>query len=269
MRGIEILDRVRSTQTPLTDAEANWTREQIELLDQGKIAVCEPGTDGEWHVNHDAKAAILLYFKCQKLEQSVAGPFHYSDLIPLKKNYHELNVRAVPPATARYGSFMEPKVVLMPSYVNIGAYIGSGTMVDTWATVGSCARIGKRVHLSGGVGIGGVLEPVSATPVIIEDDCFIGSRCIVVEGVKVGRGSILAAGVSLTASTPIIDVRTSESKVLYGEVPPHSVVLPGTRPKKIAGVGEIQLGCAYIVADRSEVDSGKTDINSILREFSP
>ena len=265
----EIFEQAKEPGYCLTDAQKERVKFFIDELDAGRTAVCEVGSNQEWQVNEEAKKAILLYFKSQNLESFVHGPFHYSDLIPLKTNYKELGVRAVPPATARYGSFMEPGVVLMPSYVNIGAYIGAKTMVDTWATVGSCARIGSGVHLSGGVGIGGVLEPVSGQPVIIEDGCFIGSRCIVVEGVRVGRGSILAANVSLTASTPIIDVRNGCQKTIKGFIPENSVVLPGTRKKEVPGVGEIMLACAYIVADRSTVSAEKTSINDILREFTP
>ncbi|RME88313.1 MAG: 2,3,4,5-tetrahydropyridine-2,6-dicarboxylate N-succinyltransferase, partial [Candidatus Hydrogenedentota bacterium] len=203
----------------------------LSLLDTGKVRIAEK-RDGDWVVNAWAKKAVLLYFRLQKMETIHAGDIEYWDKIPLKKNYAEQEVRVVPPAVARYGSFMEPGVILMPSYVNIGAYVGSGTMVDTWATVGSCAQIGRNVHLSGGVGIGGVLEPPQGAPVIIEDNAFLGSRCIVVEGVRVEEGAVLGAGVVLTASTKIIDVSGTEEKVYKGRVPANSVVIPGTIPKK-------------------------------------
>ena len=240
--------------------------ETIKLLDSGKIRVAEQkGSD--WITHSWVKNAILLYFKTASMSESSVGPFTYNDKIPLKKNYKELNIRVVPPAVARYGSFMEPGVILMPSYINIGAYVGAGSMVDTWATVGSCGQIGKNVHLSGGVGIGGVLEPASATPVIVEDNAFIGSRCIIVEGVRVGHDAVLAANVTLTSSTNIIDVRTSDHKVLKGFVPPRSVVVPGTREKEVPG-GKIQLACAYIIGDRKESTDKKTSLNDVLREFS-
>lgn len=237
----------------------------IKAVDEGKIRVAEK-VDGEWVTNAWIKNAILYYFKVTKMEQYEVGPFVYHDKIPLKSNYAELGIRVVPPATARFGTFMEPGVVLMPSYVNIGAYVGSGSMVDTWATVGSCAQVGKNVHLSGGVGLGGVLEPASATPVIIEDNAFVGSRCIVVEGVRVGEEAVLAANVTLTASTPIIDTRTSEHKVYKGFVPARSVVVPGTREKDVEG-GKIFTSCAYIIGERKESTDKKTSLNSVLREF--
>jgi 2,3,4,5-tetrahydropyridine-2-carboxylate N-succinyltransferase len=240
--------------------------ETIKLLDSGKIRVAEK-LGNEWVTHAWIKNAILLYFKISAMSEYSVGPFSYNDKIPLKKNYKELNVRVVPPAVARYGSFMEPGVILMPSYVNIGAYVGAGTMVDTWATVGSCGQIGKNVHLSGGVGIGGVLEPASATPVIVEDNAFIGSRCIIVEGVRVCQDAVLAANVTLTASTNIIDVRTSEHKILKGMIPPRAVVVPGTREKEVPG-GKIQLACAYIIGDRKESTDKKTSLNDVLREFS-
>jgi len=240
--------------------------ETIKLLDSGKIRVAEK-LGNEWVTHAWIKNAILLYFKISAMSEYSVGPFSYNDKIPLKKNYKELNVRVVPPAVARYGSFMEPGVILMPSYVNIGAYVGAGTMVDTWATVGSCGQIGKNVHLSGGVGIGGVLEPASATPVIVEDNAFIGSRCIIVEGVRVCQDAVLAANVTLTASTNIIDVRTSEHEILKGMIPPRAVVVPGTREKEVPG-GKIQLACAYIIGDRKESTDKKTSLNDVLREFS-
>jgi 2,3,4,5-tetrahydropyridine-2-carboxylate N-succinyltransferase len=243
----------------------NAIRQTIQLLDTGKIRVAEKMGD-EWITHAWIKNAILLYFKISPMSAFEVGPYSYYDKIPLKTNFKELNVRVVPPAVARIGTFMEAGVVLMPSYVNIGAYIGAGTMVDTWATVGSCGQIGKNVHLSGGVGIGGVLEPASATPVIVEDNAFIGSRAIIVEGVRVGHDSVIAANVTLTSSTPIIDVRTPEHKVLKGFVPPGSVVVPGTREKEISG-GKIQLACAYIIGNRKESTDKKTSLNEVLREF--
>lgn len=253
---------------PSTDisSHADTITAVIKAVDEGKIRVAEK-VDGEWVTNAWIKNAILYYFKVTKMEQYEVGPFVYHDKIPLKSNYAELGIRVVPPATARFGTFMEPGVVLMPSYVNIGAYVGSGSMVDTWATVGSCAQVGKNVHLSGGVGLGGVLEPASATPVIIEDNAFVGSRCIVVEGVRVGEEAVLAANVTLTASTPIIDTRTSEHKVYKGFVPARSVVVPGTREKDVEG-GKIFTSCAYIIGERKESTDKKTSLNSVLREFS-
>lgn len=242
-------------------------REVISLLDQGLLRVAEKNPSGEWMVHEWIKIAILLYFRYENMQQYEVGPYVYHDKIPLKKNYKELNVRVVPPATARFGSYMEPSCILMPSYVNIGAWIGEGTMVDTWATVGSCAQIGKNVHLSGGVGIGGVLEPASARPVIIEDGAFIGSRCIVVEGVRVGEEAVLGANVTLTASTPIIDSRGGKHEVIKGEVPPRAVLLPGVREKEVAG-GKIFTSCAYIIGERKQSTDRKTSLNDVLREFS-
>ncbi|NRA44198.1 MAG: 2,3,4,5-tetrahydropyridine-2,6-dicarboxylate N-succinyltransferase [Oligoflexales bacterium] len=238
----------------------------IAGLDQGKLRVAEKH-EGDWKTNAWIKQAILMYFKISPMADSSAGPFSYYDKIPLKSNYQELNVRCVPPATARYGAFMEPGVVLMPSYVNIGAYVGAGSMVDTWATVGSCAQIGKSVHLSGGVGIGGVLEPATANPVIVEDGAFIGSRCIIVEGVQIGEEAVLAANVTLTASTPIIDARTDKFTVTKGYIPKRAVVLPGTREKEISG-GKIYTSCVYIIGERKESTDKKTSLNDVLREFS-
>jgi 2,3,4,5-tetrahydropyridine-2-carboxylate N-succinyltransferase len=237
----------------------------IEALDTGKIRVAEP-TDGGWTTHAWIKQMILWYFSVAEMSEMEVGPFQWFDKIPLKKNFRELKVRSVPPATARYGSFMEPGVVLMPSYVNIGAWVGAGSMVDTWATVGSCAQIGAHVHLSGGVGIGGVLEPPSATPVIVEDGAFLGSRCIVVEGVRIGKEAVLAANTTLTASTPIIDTRTPEHKVIKGSVPPRAVVVPGTREKEVPG-GKIHTSCAYIIGERRPSTDRKTSLNDTLREF--
>lgn len=236
----------------------------IEDLDKGMIRVAEPRSDG-WIVNEWVKKAVILYFPLRSMETIEVGPFEFHDKIPLKKGFAELGVRVVPHALARYGAFVEKGVVMMPSYVNIGAYVESGTMVDTWATVGSCAQIGKNVHLSGGVGIGGVLEPVQAAPVIIEDNCFIGSRCIVVEGVRVEKEAVLGANVVLTASTKIIDVTGSEPVEIKGYVPARSVVIPGSLPKKFPA-GEYNVPCALIIGKRKESTDKKTSLNDALRE---
>ncbi|HEV08819.1 MAG: 2,3,4,5-tetrahydropyridine-2,6-dicarboxylate N-succinyltransferase [Sulfurihydrogenibium sp.] len=240
-------------------------RETIDLLDNGKLRVAEK-VNGEWVVNEWVKQAILLYFPIQDMQVMEVGPFEYYDKIPLKKNWKEKGVRVVPPATARYGSYIEPGAILMPSYVNIGAYVGSGTMVDTWATVGSCAQVGRNVHLSGGVGIGGVLEPPSARPVIIEDNCFIGSRCIIVEGVIVEEEAVLGANVVITASTRIIDVSGDEPVEYRGRIPARSVVIPGTITKKFPA-GEYGVQCALIIGKRKESTDKKTSLNEALREF--
>ena len=210
------------------------TEEMIAALDRGEIRVAEK-VDGDWQVNESAKAAILDYFRIRQMETIELGPYEYRDKIPLKRDFEKLGVRVVPPATARYGSYLSPGVVMMPSYVNIGAWVGPNTMVDTWATVGSCAQIGADVHLAGGVGIGGVLEPVQARPVIVEDGAFIGSRCILTEGVLIGERAVLAPNVSLTGSVPVIDVTGPEPVEYRGYVPPYSVVVPGTRPKAFPG----------------------------------
>ena len=237
----------------------------IDALDRGEIRVAEPVGD-DWVVNEEAKQAILDYFRLRAMEPIELGPFVYRDKIPLKRNYAELEVRVVPPAVARYGSFLSPGVILMPSYVNIGAWVGPRTMVDTWATVGSCAQIGADVHLAGGVGVGGVLEPVNARPVIVEDGAFVGSRCILTEGVRVGEGAVLAPNVSLTASVPIIDVTGSEPVEHRGYVPPRSIVVPGTRPKEFPA-GTYQLACALIIGRRGESTDLKTSLNDALREY--
>ena len=241
------------------------TEATIEALDRGEIRVAEQ-VDGEWRVNEDAKTAILDYFRIREIETIELGPYEYRDKIPLKHNFEELGVRVVPPATARYGSFLSRGVVMMPSYVNIGAWVGPNTMVDTWATVGSCAQIGADVHLAGGVGIGGVLEPVQASPVIVEDGAFIGSRCILTEGVRIGERAVLAPNVSLTGSVPVIDVTGPEPIEYRGYVPPYSVVVPGTRPKAFPA-GTFQLGCALIIGRRSEQTDLKTSLNDVLREY--
>ncbi|WP_347220146.1 2,3,4,5-tetrahydropyridine-2,6-dicarboxylate N-succinyltransferase [Chryseobacterium sp.] len=239
-------------------------REVISLLDSGELRVAEP-TENGWQVNEWVKKAVVMYFPIQKMETIEVGPFEFHDKIPLKKNYAEKGVRVVPHAVAREGSFVASGVIMMPSYVNIGAYVDSGTMVDTWATVGSCAQIGKNVHLSGGVGIGGVLEPLQAAPVIIEDDCFIGSRCIVVEGVHVEREAVLGANVVLTASTKIIDVTGSEPIEIKGRVPARSVVIPGSYTKQYPA-GEYQVPCALIIGQRKESTDKKTSLNDALRD---
>jgi 2,3,4,5-tetrahydropyridine-2,6-dicarboxylate N-succinyltransferase len=243
----------------VSDVEAT-----IAALDRGEVRVAEK-VDGEWRVNEEAKQAILDYFRLRDMEPVEVGPFEYLDKIPLKHDYAQLGVRVVPPATARYGSFLSRGVVMMPSYVNIGAWVGPRSMVDTWATVGSCAQIGADVHLAGGVGIGGVLEPLNARPVIVEDGAFLGSRCIVTEGVVVGEQAVLGPNVVLTASVPIIDVTGEEPVEHRGYVPPRSVVLPGTRPRKFPA-GTYNLACALIVGRRSESTDLKLSLNAALRE---
>jgi 2,3,4,5-tetrahydropyridine-2-carboxylate N-succinyltransferase len=240
------------------------TEDVIAALDRGEVRVAEPDGDG-WRVNGDVQAAILDYFRLRQMEPREVGPFSYHDKIPLKSGYAELGVRVVPPATARYGAFLSRGVVLMPSYVNIGAWVGPNTMVDTWATVGSGAQIGADVHLAGGVGIGGVLEPPGARPVIVEDGAFIGSRCIIVEGVRIGREAVLAPNVTLTASVPIIDVTGDEPVEHRGYVPPRAIVVPGTRPKDFPA-GTYHLSCALIIGTRSESTDLKTSLNDALRE---
>ena len=245
--------------------EAGPVEEAIRLLDAGEVRVAE-FHDGGWVVNEWAKKAILLYFKLRKVEPMDAGAIHYLDKIPLKNDYAERGVRVVPGGVARYGAFLSPGVILMPGFVNIGAWVGPRTMVDTWATVGSCAQIGADVHLAGGVGIGGVLEPVNARPVIVEDGAFIGSRCILTEGVVIGEQAVLAPNVSLTGSVPVIDVTGPEPVEHRGYVPPRAVVLPGTRPKEFPA-GTYEVACALVVGWRSEKTDLKTSLNDVLREF--
>lgn len=240
-------------------------RAVIEEVDKGRLRTAEPSTEG-WKVNEWVKQAILMYFGIQQMQTWDVAPFEFYDKMLLKKNYKELGVRAVPHAVARYGAYLAKNVVLMPSYVNIGAYVDEGTMVDTWATVGSCAQIGKGVHLSGGVGIGGVLEPLQASPVIIEDGCFIGSRCIVVEGVIVEKEAVLGANVVLTQSTKIIDVSGNEPIEMKGRVPARSVVIPGSYTKKFPA-GEYGVGCALIIGQRKPSTDLKTSLNDALRDF--
>ncbi len=237
----------------------------VEQLDKGKLRVAEPVGD-EWKVNEWVKKGVILYFPLRNMEVMETGMFEFYDKIPLKKDFAGQQVRVVPHALARYGAYLAKGVVMMPSYVNIGAYVGSGTMVDTWATVGSCAQIGKNVHLSGGVGIGGVLEPVQAAPVIIEDNCFIGSRSIVVEGVRIGEAAVLGANVVITQSTKIIDVSGDEPVEYRGYVPPRSVVIPGSIPKKFAA-GEYHVPVALIIGKRKESTDTKTSLNEALRDF--
>ncbi|MCK0131032.1 2,3,4,5-tetrahydropyridine-2,6-dicarboxylate N-succinyltransferase [Flavobacteriaceae bacterium F08102] len=240
-------------------------REVIQLLDDGSLRVAEPTNDG-WQVNEWVKKAVVLYFPIQQMEVLEAGIFEYHDKIPLKRGYKAKGIRVVPHAVARHGSYIAPGTILMPSYVNIGAYVDEGTMVDTWATVGSCAQIGKNVHLSGGVGIGGVLEPLQAAPVIIEDNCFIGSRCIVVEGVRVEKEAVLGANVVLTASTKIIDVTGDEPVEIKGRVPARSVVIPGSYTKTFKA-GDFNVPCALIIGQRKESTNKKTSLNDALREY--
>jgi 2,3,4,5-tetrahydropyridine-2,6-dicarboxylate N-succinyltransferase len=239
-------------------------RAVVEKLDKGELRVAEPGATG-WQVNEWVKKAVILYFPIQHMETIEVGPFEFHDKIKLKRNYKELGVRVVPHAIARYGSFLSKGVIMMPSYVNIGAYVDEGTMVDTWATVGSCAQIGKNVHLSGGVGVGGVLEPVQAAPVIVEDGAFIGSRCIIVEGIRIGKEAVLGANVVLTGSSKIIDV-TGQTPVEYkGYVPERSVVIPGSYAKKFPA-GEFHVPCALIIGQRKDSTDKKTSLNEALRE---
>lgn len=247
------------------DTYKNAVRAVIEEVDKGRLRVAEPVGDN-WKVNEWVKQAILMYFGIQPMQTWTVEPFEFYDKMLLKKDYASLGVRAVPHAVARYGAYVAKNVVLMPSYVNIGAYVDEGTMVDTWATVGSCAQIGKGVHLSGGVGIGGVLEPLQASPVIIEDGAFIGSRCIVVEGVRVEKEAVLGANVVLTQSTKIIDVSGSEPVEYKGRVPARSVVIPGSYTKKF-NAGEYQVSCALIIGQRKESTDKKTSLNDALRDF--
>jgi 2,3,4,5-tetrahydropyridine-2-carboxylate N-succinyltransferase len=241
-------------------------REAVAMLDLGQIRVAEPDADGNWKVNDWVKKAVLLYFPIQGMKTMEAGQFEYYDKIPVKTGFEKLGIRVVPQAIARFGSFIARGVILMPSYVNIGAYVDEGTMVDTWATVGSCAQVGKHVHLSGGVGLGGVLEPVQASPVIIEDGAFIGSRCIIVEGVRIGAEAVLGANVVLTGSTKILDVSGSSPIEYKGFVPARSVVIPGTIPKTFPA-GQYQVPCALIIGKRKESTDLKTSLNDVLRDF--
>lgn len=261
-----IVEKAWGDRSLLNNSEVQTAiRKVIEEIDKGCLRCAEP-TENGWVVNEWVKKGVILYFPIQQMETIEVGPFEFHDKIALKKNYKELGVRVVPHAIARYGSFVAKGVIMMPSYVNIGAHVDSGTMVDTWATVGSCAQIGKNVHLSGGVGIGGVLEPVQAAPVIIEDNCFIGSRCIVVEGVHIGSEAVLGANVVLTASTKIIDVTGDEPKEIKGYVPNRSVVIPGSYTKQFPA-GEYNVPCALIIGTRKESTDKKTSLNDALREY--
>jgi 2,3,4,5-tetrahydropyridine-2-carboxylate N-succinyltransferase len=248
-----------------TDETKNTIRQVIELIDKGQLRCAEP-TDSGWQVNDWVKKAVILYFPIQQMETIEVGPFEFHDKMSLKKDYAAQGVRVVPHAVARYGAYLARGVVMMPSYINIGAYVDSGTMVDTWATVGSCAQIGKNVHLSGGVGIGGVLEPVQAAPVIIEDNCFIGSRCIIVEGVHIESEAVIGAGVTLTMSTKIIDVSGPEPITYKGRVPARSVVIPGSINKEFPA-GTYGVNCALIIGTRKESTNKKTSLNDVLRDF--
>ncbi|MGS2740415.1 2,3,4,5-tetrahydropyridine-2,6-dicarboxylate N-succinyltransferase [Sinomicrobium sp. M5D2P17] len=263
---LEIIENAWNNRDLLKEENTqNTIREVVRLLDEGELRVAQP-TDNGWQVNEWVKKAVVLYFPIQKMETIEAGPLEFHDKIPLKKDYAAKGIRVVPHAIARHGAYISRGVIMMPSYINIGAYVDEGTMVDTWATVGSCAQIGKNVHLSGGVGIGGVLEPLQAAPVIIEDNAFIGSRCIVVEGVRVEKEAVLGANVVLTASTKIIDVTGSEPVESKGLVPARSVVIPGSYTKKFAA-GEYQVPCALIIGKRKASTDLKTSLNDALREY--
>ena len=262
----EIIENAWENRSLLSSSDTtDAIRKVIDLLDAGSLRVAEPTPSG-WQVNEWVKKAVVLYFPIQKMQTIEVGAFEFHDKIPLKRNYAEKGVRVVPHAIARHGSYVSSGTILMPSYVNIGAYVDEGTMVDTWATVGSCAQIGKNVHLSGGVGIGGVLEPLQAAPVIIEDNAFIGSRCIVVEGVRVEKEAVLGANVVLTASTKIIDVTGSEPVETKGVVPSRSVVIPGSYQKKF-NAGTFNVPCALIIGKRKESTNKKTSLNDALREY--
>jgi 2,3,4,5-tetrahydropyridine-2,6-dicarboxylate N-succinyltransferase len=262
----EIIEQAWDNRKMLDSEEVkNHIRSVVELLDKGQIRVAEP-TDSGWKVNEWIKKAVILYFPIQPMEVIKVGPFEFHDKVNLKNGFKDLGVRVVPHAIARYGSFVARGVVMMPSYINIGAYVDSGTMVDTWATVGSCAQIGKNVHLSGGVGIGGVLEPVQAAPVIIEDNCFIGSRCIVVEGIHLEREVVLGANTVLTGSTKILDVTGSTPVEYKGYIPARSVVIPGTRLRKYPA-GEYHIPAALIIGKRKKSTDLKTTLNDALRDY--
>ncbi|MBR1958099.1 MAG: 2,3,4,5-tetrahydropyridine-2,6-dicarboxylate N-succinyltransferase [Tidjanibacter sp.] len=261
------IERAWEDATLLHEPEILDAIEQVvALLDRGELRVAEPKESGEWQVNEWVKKAVILYFPTHEMTTSHAGDLEFYDKLPLKHGYKELGVRVVPHAVARYGAYLAKGVIMMPSYVNIGAYVDSGTMVDTWATVGSCAQIGKGVHLSGGVGIGGVLEPVQAAPVIVEDNCFLGSRCIVVEGAHICREAVLGANTVITASTKIIDVTGAEPVEYRGYVPPRSVVIPGSYTRHYPA-GDYQVSCALIIGHRKESTDKKTSLNDALRDF--
>jgi 2,3,4,5-tetrahydropyridine-2,6-dicarboxylate N-succinyltransferase len=262
-----VIEATYADRTLLQNAEPRAAIERtIQLLDTGKLRVATASAPGQWTTHAWVKQAVLLYFAIAEMRKSIAGPFEFYDKIPLKHELERFGIRVVPPGTVRYGAFVEPGAIIMPGYVNIGAYVGARTMVDTWATVGSCAQIGKDCHLSGGVGIGGVLEPPGAQPVIVEDGCFIGSRAIIVEGMLIEREAVIGAGVALTASTAIIDVTGPEPVELRGRVPARSVVIPGMRPKQFPA-GEFQVSCALIIGQRKESTDKKTSLNAALRDF--
>ena len=262
----DLIEKAWNDRSMLADIKVqNEINKTIDFLDKGLIRVAEPVETG-WVVNQWIKKAVILYFPIRKMETIEIGPFEFHDKIPLKRNYKSLGIRVVPHAVARYGSYLAPGVILMPSYVNIGAHVEEGTMVDTWATVGSCAQIGKNVHLSGGVGIGGVLEPVQAAPVIIEDNCFIGSRCIIVEGAHIGSEAVLGANVVITNSTKIIDVTSTIKKEYKGFVPARSVVIPGSYLRNYPA-GDFSVPCALIIGTRKESTDKKTSLNEALREY--
>jgi 2,3,4,5-tetrahydropyridine-2,6-dicarboxylate N-succinyltransferase len=262
-------DRIATTwaesqRDPGANVDSASVEEAIASLDRGEIRVAQP-VNGGWTVNEWVKQAVLLFFRVRGLETTEVGPFEYHDRLPLKHGFEQTGVRVVPPATVRYGAHLEPGVVLMPSYVNIGARVGAGTMVDTWATVGSCAQVGSNVHLAGGVGIGGVLEPLQAAPVVIEDEAFIGSRCVVVEGVHVGARAVLGAGVVLTGNTPVIDVTGDEAVEHRGRVPAGAIVVPGSRSRPFPA-GAYGLPCGLIIGHRTEATDDKVRLNDLLRE---
>jgi 2,3,4,5-tetrahydropyridine-2-carboxylate N-succinyltransferase len=267
----ELAERIEASwraieEDPRAPIDAAAVEAAIDLLDRGAVRVAEPTAPGEaWHVNLWAKQAVLLYFRIRGLETVDVGPFEYHDKLPLKHGFADDGVRVVPPATVRYGAHVEGGAVLMPSYVNIGAYVGARSMVDTWATVGSCAQIGADVHLAGGVGIGGVLEPLQAAPVVIEDGAFIGSRCIVVEGVHVGARAVLGAGVVLTANTPVIDPRGPEPVEVRGRVPAGAIVVPGSRPRAFPA-GSYGMPCGLIIGERTDATDDKVALNELLRD---
>lgn len=262
----ELVEKAWDNRSLLSDEDTVKAIENvIELIDQGQVRCAEPTNEG-WQVNEWVKKAVVLYFPIRKMETIEVGPFEFHDKMALKKDYAKKGVRVVPHAIARYGAYVSSGVIMMPSYVNIGAYVDEGTMVDTWATVGSCAQIGKNVHLSGGVGIGGVLEPLQAAPVIVEDGCFVGSRCIVVEGVHLEKEVVLGANVVLTKSTKIMDVSGSEPKEFKGRVPARSVVIPGSYTKKFSA-GEYQVPCALIIGQRKASTDLKTSLNDVLRDY--
>jgi 2,3,4,5-tetrahydropyridine-2-carboxylate N-succinyltransferase len=255
----------RSFDAPHTPPDADAVEEVVRLLDVGELRVAEPSGD-DWIVHAWIKQAVVLFFRVRNVETTRVGPFEYHDKLPLKSGYRDAGVRVVPPAVARYGAFVSAGAILMPSYVNIGAWIGPGSLVDTWATVGSCAQIGANVHLSGGVGIGGVLEPIQASPVIVEDGAFIGSRVVLVEGVRIGREAVIAPGVVLTGSVPVIDVTGSEPVEHRGTVPPLAVVVPGTRPREFPA-GTYGLPCGLVIGYRDAGTESKLVLNDVLREF--